>query len=188
MFLSNYWKIKACLDAHFEVINHNTISMSRVIGWDYGAKLLDGTSAGYISASFTENLFTMITAQMKFIGSGNSVKFATGSHVIDTDDYTIGGTDITSSFSSVTTSYVRNYDSGKEIYIITIAGTYNGSDPTTLQRIGIVKDVYCNSNQYQNYVTDPTHSNILLIEHELETPISLSNGDSINIVLKVTQQ
>lgn len=191
MFLNNYWKIKSMYETYPQTYHANKTETK---GYDVGVKKPDGTSAGYITAQMSDGGMTYTDWQngiMKslgiLLGVGNAVKLATGDYTISADDYTIGGTDVTSDFSGLSLSVTINASSGGEDIVCVIAGTYNGAESIEVTRVGITKDVYREDSATVNNNSSPKHTPVLIVEHELTQSITLNNGDPLNIVLKVTQ-
>lgn len=191
MFLNNYWKIKAAMDSHPRVYYNNNF---HTLGYLIGVKNVEGTSANlYIATTYSTSILgytdkiNQAGKQDRLLTVDNAVLIATGDHTISADDYAIGGTNITSNFSNLSLSCVVNSELGGEIYTFTTTGTYTGSSSVVVKRIGITKNMeYIGTNESSSTTVYKTP--FLLIEHELETPISLNNGDPLNIVLKITQQ
>ena len=191
MFLNNYWKVKAAMDSHPRVYYNGNI---HILGYLIGVKNVEGTSANlYIATTYSTTALdypdkvNQAGKQDRLLTVDNAVLIATGDHTISADDYTIGGTNITSSFSNLSLSCVVNSELGGEIYTFTITGTYTGSSSVVVKRIGVTKNLEYNKVA-DSSITSVYKTPFLLIEHELETPISLNNGDPLNIVLKITQQ
>jgi hypothetical protein len=191
MYLNNYWKYKLTLEKYFSIVTdgYNTT------GYASGINKYTGESIGYMLCAFSRNKINNGQAnynnpmcyQARGLCVEAGVKFGAGDHTIDADDYNIGGTDITADFTSVTISVIPAVDDGYT-YDIIISATYNGSG-TTLKRVGVTKDVYCNSVQSQELNNLSTYkAPVLMISHELSEPITLNNGDPVNIIIKVTQK
>lgn len=189
MFLNNYWKYRTTLEKNFNFLTSGYYTL----GYASGIKKYNGGDLGYmlcgvsLNAMTNTNYFPFVVNQVKGLCTEVTAKFGTGDHTIDADDFNIGGTDITADFSNVSISVIPAVDDG-HTYDISISATYTGSR-TTLKRIGITKDVYCNSVQSQEiYNMSIYKAPVLMISHELSEPIELNNGDPVNIIIKVTQQ
>lgn len=187
MFLNNYWKYKMGLDKNF---GFNS-SGYQTTGSNVGLKNYSGVSF-YMFTKFSinemtyANYYSEVPKQVQGLSVGVAVKFGAGEQEGSVDDYAISGTDITSDFVSTTISSTPSVDEGFT-YDIVISAIYNGSG-TTLKRIGITKDVYGNTNSSVE-TTNLTGYKIpvLMISHELSEPITLNNGDPVNIIMKITQ-
>ncbi len=191
MFLNNYWKVKAAMDSHPRVYYNGNI---HTLGYLIGVKNVEGTSENlYIATTYSttaldySDIVNQAGKQDRLLTVDNAVLIATGDHTISADDYAIGGTNITSNFSNLSLSCVVNSELGGEVYTFTVTGTYTGSSSVVIRRIGITKKLHYNSVADAG-ITSVYTTPVLLIEHELESPIALNQGDPINIILKVTQQ
>ena len=190
MFLNNYWKAKAAMDTNPRTFWSNSQLRRGVLT---GAKNTSGTSTGmYIVTSYSSGIMSTTTIanqagiQDRLIGQGNSVKIATGDSNISADDYIIAGTDITSDFSNLSITTTIGTENGGETYVCAIVGVYNGVNEVEVTKIGITKTLdYISSAEVSGSTLTTTQ--FLMVEHELTQPITLNNGDPLNIVLKVTQ-
>lgn len=192
MFLNNYWKLRALFENHPRVYAND---YNHILGYLTGAKNIGNTSPNlYVSTTYSTNIlrnFTDVAAQAgkqdRLLTVDNSVLLATGDHVISADDYTVGGTDITNQIQNLSLTSAVNSEDGGETFVFTITGTYAGSSPVEIKRVGITKSLQYNSSTDVSIGT-VYKTPFLLIEHELESPIALNQGDPINIILKVTQE
>jgi len=191
MFLNNYWKLRALFENYPRVYKD---TYNHVRGYLIGVKNIEGTSNDlYIPATYSTNVLgtdsvaTQAGKQDRLLKADNSVRLATGDHVISADDYTVGGTDITSQIRNLSITSTVSSEDGGETFVFTITGTYTGSSAVEVKRVGIVKKLQY-TGQADWTLTNIYTTDFMLIEHELESPIALNQGDPINIILKVTQQ
>lgn len=192
MFLNNYWKWRAAIDGNFVL---NGSGGASVWGVSSGIKDTSGNIIPYIVVGSNYNAFRNWTSALVplfgevpvLLRSGLQALLAEGSHTPSPDDYTIGGTDITSQFGNLTVTWSTSSENDDVSYTIAITGTYTGTS-TVVKRIGLTQAIYKIPYDHVSDFANISSSRMLFFSHELDNPITLNNGDPLNILLKIVQE
>lgn len=161
MVLSNYWKwLNAC----------NTINQSNQTSVDVGIKSTTGAAATIMFADAAAKNYLIADSLAPAIGAGSNT-YVKGDYALKDD--------ITSSFSNLSISLSSNADDSLS-RIVTVQGLNNTAESKTISEIGIVKEIYADSDLYP-------YNPVLLAICQLSAPIVVEASATFQITIQWTE-
>lgn len=161
MVLSNYWKwLNAC----------NTINQSNRTAVDVGMKSTTGATATIMFADSAIKNYLIADSLAPAIGAGSNT-YVKGDYALKDD--------ITSSFSNLSISLNSNADDSLS-RIVTVQGLNNTAEAKTISEIGIVKEIYADSDLFP-------YNPVLLAVCQLSAPVVVEAGATFQITIQWTE-
>ena len=164
MVLNNYWLIKTYTEVNTMVSNTYNVTLGTIDMGGTNRSIYINVGTGSASATFMNH-----AVPARCIKADLRAVLGTGTTAPQSNNYALE-TDVSSSFSDLSTSCSTSSDGSSEVTTITITGTNNTANDITISEIGLYKNLVYNS-------TGDTGA-FLLVREVLAEPFTVLAGST----------